>query len=78
MKKNLEASKIYLSGYYPKEEYQRVKEGLEESKKMAEERKRLEEACKSKIVGYRNHYLRFDRNLTWQALSQNDFLYDLG
>jgi len=37
--KKLKGNKIYLSGYYPKEEYQRVKEGLEESKKIAEERK---------------------------------------
>jgi len=44
--------------------------------KMASEKKMLEEACNLKVTGYRNHYLRFDRSLTWNALAQNDFLYD--
>lgn len=46
------------------------------AKKISEEKKMLETACNMKIMGYRNHYLRFDRNVTWNALAENNFLYD--
>jgi len=44
--------------------------------KIGKEKKMLEEFCNVKLTGYRNHYLRFDRNVTWNALAENDFLYD--
>ncbi len=36
----------------------------------------LERACNLSVKGYRNHYLRFDRNVTWNVLEECDFLYD--
>ena len=44
--------------------------------KIASEKKMLEAACGKEVKGYRNHYLRFDRNVTWSALAKNNFLYD--
>ncbi len=42
--------------------------------KIAEEKYFLEKY--TKIQGYRNHYLRFDKEKTWLALEENNFLYD--
>lgn len=46
------------------------------SEKIASEKKLLENASQQNITGYRNHYLRFDKSVTWQALSANGFFYD--
>lgn len=44
--------------------------------KIAQEKFKLENTVKSKIIGYRNHYLRFDIEKTWIELGKNNFLYD--
>ncbi|MCK4269993.1 MAG: polysaccharide deacetylase family protein [Methanogenium sp.] len=44
--------------------------------KICEEKKRLEDALASEVVGYRNHYLRFCTPDTWEYLAQAGFLYD--
>ncbi|MES2680984.1 MAG: polysaccharide deacetylase family protein [Bacteroidota bacterium] len=51
-------------------------EAYASANKIAQEKKLLEDACGVKLVGYRNHYLRFDRNTTWRALETNGFFYD--
>jgi hypothetical protein len=40
------------------------------------EKQRLEHALGSKIIGCRNHYLRFKTPDTWELLSKAGFLYD--
>jgi hypothetical protein len=44
--------------------------------KISDEKKRLETAAGVEVKGYRNHYLRFDRSVTWRALAANQFVYD--
>lgn len=41
-----------------------------------QEKRRLESALNSKIIGCRNHYLRFKVPDTWELLSKAGFLYD--
>lgn len=43
---------------------------------MCKEKKRLEGIIERKIVGYRNHYLRFSVPNTWELLSKAGFKYD--
>ncbi len=40
------------------------------------EKKRLEDVFGKKVIGYRNHYLRFKVPLTWELLSNAGFKYD--
>ena len=40
------------------------------------EKRRLEEVLGKKVIGYRNHYLRFKIPETWQHLAQAGFKYD--
>ncbi len=44
--------------------------------KIAQEKLKLETVIGSKVVGYRNHYLRFTTPHTWEYLNQLGFLYD--
>ena len=44
--------------------------------KMKSEKDRLEEATGEHIVGYRNHYLKFDVPETWHNLVKCGFIYD--
>ena len=46
---------------------------LEEMKK---EKKRLEKVLGEKVIGYRNHYLRFKTPDTWELLAKAGFKYD--
>jgi peptidoglycan/xylan/chitin deacetylase (PgdA/CDA1 family) len=46
---------------------------LEEMKK---EKKRLEKVLGKKVIGYRNHYLRFKVPDTWELLAEAGFKYD--
>ena len=41
-----------------------------------EEKIRLEKALNKKIVGFRNHYLLFDKSITWRILTEEEFSYD--
>lgn len=41
-----------------------------------EEKKRLENVIGKKVIGYRNHYLRFKVPDTWELLSKSGFKYD--
>jgi hypothetical protein len=41
-----------------------------------EEKKMLEDALGSEVIGYRNHYLRFKTPDTWELLSKAGFKYD--
>jgi len=41
-----------------------------------EKKKRLEKILNKKVVGYRNHYLRFTVPETWDHISNAGFLYD--
>ncbi len=41
-----------------------------------EKKKRLEEVLGKKVIGYRNHYLRFRVPDTWELLSKAGFKYD--
>jgi peptidoglycan/xylan/chitin deacetylase (PgdA/CDA1 family) len=43
---------------------------------MKKEKKRLENVLGKKIVGYRNHYLRFKVPDTWELLADSGFKYD--
>lgn len=40
------------------------------------EKKRLERVLGKKVIGYRNHYLRFKVPVTWEILSKAGFKYD--
>ena len=40
------------------------------------EKSRLEDVISKKVIGYRNHYLRFETPLTWKLLSEAGFEYD--
>lgn len=51
-------------------------EAYHSSEQIREEKKRLENALGSEVVGYRNHYLQFRVPDTWEYLSQAGFLYD--
>lgn len=44
--------------------------------KIKEEKKRLEKVLGKKIIGYRNHYLRFKVPHTWALLEKAGFKYD--
>lgn len=44
--------------------------------KLKSEKEKLEAASGQKVVGYRNHYLRFKTPYTWQYLDQLGFDYD--
>ena len=44
--------------------------------KICDEKKRLEDALGSRVVGYRNHYLHFRVPDTWEHLAKAGFLYD--
>lgn len=44
--------------------------------RICDEKKRLEDALGSKVVGYRNHYLHFKTPDTWENLAKAGFLYD--
>ena len=44
--------------------------------KMKEEKSRLEDVLGFEVVGYRNHYLRFQVPDTWRLLEQLEFSYD--
>jgi len=44
--------------------------------KIVEKRKRLEKILGKKVVGYRNHYIKFKTPDTWEILSKAGFLYD--
>ncbi len=44
--------------------------------KIKSELTNLQSFCTSKVVGYRNHFLKFNMPYTWRYLLQNDFLYD--
>ncbi|MEF8848446.1 MAG: polysaccharide deacetylase family protein [Candidatus Thermoplasmatota archaeon] len=44
--------------------------------KMKQEKKNLEDILKKKVVGYRNHFLRFKTPDTWEKLSKAGFKYD--
>ncbi|WFN35329.1 polysaccharide deacetylase family protein [Methanogenium sp. S4BF] len=44
--------------------------------RICEEKKRLEDALGSDVVGYRNHYLHFRVPDTWEYLSHAGFMYD--
>ncbi len=44
--------------------------------KMISKKSRLEELIGKEVIGYRNHYLRFNTPLTWELLSQAGFKYD--
>ncbi len=48
----------------------------DELKDLIEKKRRLEKVLGKKIVGYRNHYLRFKVPKTWELLSKADFKYD--
>ena len=43
---------------------------------MRKEKMMLEKASGRKVVGYRNHFLRFSVPLTWRLLQEAGFLYD--
>ena len=43
---------------------------------LAREKGRIEKALNRRIEGYRNHYLLFDRNVTWRILEGEGFSYD--
>lgn len=45
-------------------------------RKMLQEKKRLEEVLGKRVIGYRNHYLRFQVPLTWELLAEAGFKYD--
>jgi peptidoglycan/xylan/chitin deacetylase (PgdA/CDA1 family) len=45
-------------------------------KEMTSEKERLENVLHRKIIGYRNHYLRFKVPDTWALLEKAGFLYD--
>jgi hypothetical protein len=47
-----------------------------DSDKLKIEKNKLEEASTKQIVGYRNHYLKFDIRKTWKNLEKNNFSYD--
>lgn len=44
--------------------------------KILQEKQQLEAACGEKLLGYRNHFLRFDTPTTWQFLAAAGFRYD--
>lgn len=46
---------------------------LEEIKK---EKERMESIIKKKVIGYRNHYLKFKIPITWELLKKAEFKYD--
>lgn len=48
----------------------------EDVERIKKEKERLESALGSKVVGYRNHFLRFQIPLTWRLLQQSGFKYD--
>jgi len=43
---------------------------------MLEKKQRLEKVLKRKVVGYRNHILKFQVPNTWENLSKSGFVYD--
>lgn len=43
---------------------------------LKKKKRRLEEVLGKKVVGYRNHYLRFRVPDTWELLSKAGFKYD--
>ncbi|WP_440946631.1 polysaccharide deacetylase family protein [Methanosarcina sp. T3] len=43
---------------------------------LKEKKSRLEEALGKRIIGYRNHFLRFSVPVTWELLSKVGFKYD--
>ena len=43
---------------------------------MKEEKARLESTLGKKVIGYRNHYLRFKAPATWELLAKAGFKYD--
>lgn len=45
-------------------------------KVMVQEKKLLESVLEKKVIGYRNHYLRFKTPDTWELLSKAGFKYD--
>jgi len=45
-------------------------------KEIKEEKKRLEKVLNEKVIGYRNHFLKFKVPDTWELLSKADFKYD--
>jgi len=51
-------------------------EAYNSCERICEEKKRLENALGSEVVGYRNHYLRFRTPDTWEHLAKAGFLYD--
>ncbi len=53
-------------GYYAYNELENIKQ----------EKRRLEKVLGKKVIGYRNHYLRFKVPDTWELLSKADFKYD--
>ncbi len=44
--------------------------------KILKEKEELERVAGRKVIGYRNHYLRFKVPETWRAVSEAGFLYD--
>lgn len=44
--------------------------------KIQQEKQQLEAACSEQMLGYRNHFLRFNTPTTWQFLAQAGFRYD--
>jgi len=51
-------------------------EACQSFEKLSEEKRRLEAVLGRKVLGYRNHYLRFRVPDTWENLSQAGFMYD--
>ena len=43
---------------------------------LSDEKRRFEKILKKEIIGYRNHYLRFEIPTTWEILSGAGFRYD--
>ena len=47
-----------------------------DARKLAQEKRGLEEACGRRVVGYRNHFLRCAIPGTWQLLADQEFRHD--
>jgi len=47
------------------------------SEEMKSKKKRLEKILNKKVIGYRNHFLRFKVPETWEYLHEAGFLYDV-
>lgn len=51
-------------------------EAFNDFEKITEEKKRLEKISGSRVIGYRNHFLKFKIPTTWDFLSKTGFDYD--